>query len=239
VDLLEFVAHSEWPLVAGVALYLMRKPLVEMVARVSPTKVDFLGLKIELERRLEKAEALTAIEQPASPALSKARDVPPSIMAPPTARFKVRDNAPPGVLTDSATPDTSGYAALHAQADALPLGNTAPEIQVLLAWQRLESEVRRLVDERLKPRTGNAQIQAKARNLWHVPHMIESAAKELGLNDDEMAALRELRALRNQIAHSNHPFVMQSDATRFKAIVERLITRMHEGREVDQASREG
>jgi hypothetical protein len=60
MDFWEFVARSEWPIVVGGAIWLLRRPLQDMLSRVTPTKVDAFGLKAEFERTLDKVEQLTA-----------------------------------------------------------------------------------------------------------------------------------------------------------------------------------
>jgi hypothetical protein len=58
VDVLEFIARSEWPIVVLIALWILHRPLRDMVGRINPTKVDAWGFKAEFERALVKIEAL-------------------------------------------------------------------------------------------------------------------------------------------------------------------------------------
>jgi len=59
VDILEFLAATEWPLVVGGALLLFRRPIRELIARTNLSKVDAWGLKAEFEKGLHKVETLT------------------------------------------------------------------------------------------------------------------------------------------------------------------------------------
>jgi hypothetical protein len=59
VDILEFLARSEWPLIVGGAILLFRRPIQELIARTNVTKVDAWGLKAEFEKGLDKVETLT------------------------------------------------------------------------------------------------------------------------------------------------------------------------------------
>jgi hypothetical protein len=52
VDILEFLAHSEWPIVVGGALLILRRPLSEMMGRMNLSKIDAWGLKAEFEKGL-------------------------------------------------------------------------------------------------------------------------------------------------------------------------------------------
>jgi hypothetical protein len=59
VDFWEFLAHSEWPIVVGGGIWLLRAPLAAMMSRINPTKVDAWGFKAEFEKSLDKVESLT------------------------------------------------------------------------------------------------------------------------------------------------------------------------------------
>ena len=71
MDVLEFLAASEWPLVAGLALWFLRRPLMRMADRVNPTKLDAWGLKAEFAEALDKVETLIPpTPRASSPALA-------------------------------------------------------------------------------------------------------------------------------------------------------------------------
>jgi hypothetical protein len=59
VDALDFISRSEWPLVVAGAIWLLRRPLNDLVRQLSLTKIDAWGLKAEFERRLVEAEAIS------------------------------------------------------------------------------------------------------------------------------------------------------------------------------------
>ncbi|MGO8868459.1 MAG: hypothetical protein ACLQME_18370 [Alphaproteobacteria bacterium] len=114
MDFLEFAAHSEWPVVAGIAIWLIRRPLGRMMDRISPTKVDAWGIKAEFEKSLDKVDLLTpAKESKSKPTLAMDEALPPSGKK--SARIFTRDAA----------------------FQRKPSSN-APEIIVLQAWDRLE-----------------------------------------------------------------------------------------------------
>jgi hypothetical protein len=60
MDFWEFLARSEWPIVIGGTIWLLRRSFQDMLSRVTPTKVDAFGFKAEFERTLDKVEQLTA-----------------------------------------------------------------------------------------------------------------------------------------------------------------------------------
>jgi hypothetical protein len=191
VDILDFLARSEWPLVAGVALWLIRAPLIRMLDRVNPTKVDAWGFKAEFERTLTKVEALTpASEEEEKAALSALEGKGASEPLPP----------PPPPRE--------------------PTALAPPEVTILESWRRIESLMRQMSD---------AQHPRISARFWNPPRKIDEAARELGLSDDEIAALMELRKLRNQVAHSIDAPVTPEDAARFQIVTERLLGRMVEG----------
>lgn len=59
MDIVELIAHSEWPVVVGGALLVFRRPIRELLARINLTKIDAWGFKAEFEKGLEKVETLT------------------------------------------------------------------------------------------------------------------------------------------------------------------------------------
>src|SRR3954471_13715273 len=59
MDVLEFVARSEWPIVVVVSVWLLRRSIRDMLNRISPTKIDAFGFKAEFERTLDKVDQLT------------------------------------------------------------------------------------------------------------------------------------------------------------------------------------
>jgi hypothetical protein len=63
VDFWEFAARSEWPIVVGGTILLLRRPLAAMFERVTPTKVDAWGLKAEFEHKLNEIEQITASKE--------------------------------------------------------------------------------------------------------------------------------------------------------------------------------
>jgi hypothetical protein len=89
VDFWEFVARSEWPIVVGGTIWLLRRSFQEMLGRINPTKLDAFGFKAEFERTLDKVEQLTApADQQKSPIMafdSKPADTPELIQASPEA----------------------------------------------------------------------------------------------------------------------------------------------------------
>ena len=59
-----------------------------------------------------------------------------------------------------------------------------------------------------------------------MPRRLDQAARDLGLDEDEVSALMELRKLRNQVAHSIDAPVTETEAVRFEAAAERLLRRL-------------
>jgi hypothetical protein len=195
VDILDFLAHSEWPAVATIALWLLRRPLVRMADRVSPTKLDAWGLKAEFAEVLDKVEGLIPTTTPPvsttplPPAIGP--EAPAVVPAPASAPMPTQD-APTGQW-------------------ALP-----PVPSILADWMRLTSTIRELAD----------QARRNAGKPWIRSPPIEDAAGELGLTDDELAALRELQTMRNDIAHSKSVTVSLVDAIRFRSATDELLARL-------------
>jgi len=94
--------------------------------------------------------------------------------------------------------------------------NENPQIHILTAWNLLEAELRNAVEKR-----SPTSVQPRSR-----PLKIEDFARKLGLTNDETEALRELRKIRNQVAHRIDFLVTPEDAVRFTQIAEDLILRI-------------
>jgi len=79
LDIIELIAHSEWPIVVGGGLLLFQRPIRELLARINFTKIDAWGLKAEFEKGLDKVETLTAPkkEEKAKPKLAMDEKLPP------------------------------------------------------------------------------------------------------------------------------------------------------------------
>ncbi|HEY1720915.1 MAG TPA: hypothetical protein VGG27_06695 [Magnetospirillaceae bacterium] len=238
MDPLDFIAKSEWPLVVLVTIFAVRRSLARMIDRVSPTKVDAWGFKAEFEKTLDKVELLTSSRPPN--ARSAALDVSSPI---PPADKPAASSSPPNPKIVEKASDSQRAAAEHVQDrnrdgegdyarsagpmkkaalfETVPLIPTKalqqPELIVMNAWHLLEATMRKL-DDHKHPAIG--------RGLWNSPRTFDIAARELGLNADEIAALRELRKLRNQVAHSENAPVSLEEALRFQKAVDQLIKRL-------------
>jgi hypothetical protein len=70
MDALEFLARSEWPLVAITTILLLRKPLGRMMDDVTLTKLDAWGGKAEFERKIGNVRAALANMASGEPARS-------------------------------------------------------------------------------------------------------------------------------------------------------------------------
>jgi hypothetical protein len=93
----------------------------------------------------------------------------------------------------------------------------SPEAVVLGAWTWLEVNTRAMI-EAIHPRNYRSDI-FESRRLY-------GAAREFGLDDDEIQSLETLRDLRNRVAHSTESILTWDDAMRFKEATERLVARM-------------
>lgn len=88
-----------------------------------------------------------------------------------------------------------------------------PEMRILRAWNRLGKTIQRYPDGRLRTET----------NLrWDTSEWIDTASREIGLTADEAAALKELQALRNKVAHNVEATLSDNDATRYEEASARL-----------------
>jgi hypothetical protein len=182
----EFLARSEWPVIAGIALWLFHRPIAAMIARVNLKKLDAWGLKAEFEKGLDKVEKL------APPKEEEKKEAP---------KIQAEETAP---IDDEPLPSQPGR-------------SVTPEATVLDVWSWLEADMRAMTDA-IHPRLRGP--------LWTPPLKFEEAARELGLNDDEVESLVTLRELRNNIAHSAGTSISWEDALRFREAALRLLGKM-------------
>jgi hypothetical protein len=93
-----------------------------------------------------------------------------------------------------------------------------PELVILDEWRRIEAALRAAYKER----TGlNLENQRDFRVL--------QTAKRCGLDDDELEALKEVRSLRNRVAHEKELVVSPMEAARYKEVAGRLLERISAG----------
>jgi hypothetical protein len=179
MEILDFVARSEWPLVALVAIAVFRKPLTRLLDRVRPTKVSAWGISVELD----KVEVLT--EETRAIAKEEA----------PKRLEKPRDDL------------------LHFQVEEYD----HPQLVILKAWTALEHAIYRA--------SGKSAL-TPGMPPWLPVRTMESIFRELGLTTNEVDALRELRKIRNRVAHEIDFPVTRPDAIRFTDLSNDLITRL-------------
>jgi hypothetical protein len=89
-----------------------------------------------------------------------------------------------------------------------------PPIIILRAWSLLESELR------------SASSKLSISGQPWTPRKMEEAARVLGMTHNEIEAMRELRKLRNQVAHSIDYSLTRADAIRFSEIADDLTLRI-------------
>jgi len=98
---------------------------------------------------------------------------------------------------------------------SIPLGDKAtPEMIILEAWRHLAHQISRAQGG-----------QSATTWLWN-PSRFRGAAGLLGLTDDEVAALIELREIRNRVAHTVGAPISPTEAERFKQVTQRLIQKL-------------
>ena len=216
MDILEFLARSEWPIVALVAVLVIRKPLGRMVDRVNPKKVDAWGFKAEFEKRLEKAELLVP---PQGKSIGKSSNNIHRIVGTTSA-----DDA--GLSLSSSSNETltwsSGGVSIDAPASIRMRYNpvdASPEMAILTAWNQVEKAIR---DAGIK----RGVESAKPWTSWRV---IEEMARRVQLGPDEISALKELRDLRNHVAHTTDiGSVTPLDAKRYIDVAQRFRAQLGE-----------
>ena len=195
MDWLEFAAKSEWPVVCGYGLWILRGPLSRMLDRVSPTKVDAWGFKAEFARDLDKAEILTRPKE--------------------EQRKPAKAAKPPTMAFDAKPPPRSGQenyrfiSGLHAL--------DSPEASVLTDWAALETAFQE-----------KAAIVGIAPSVQGLPSRSgwTSLGPQLGLTEDETAAVQELRKLRNDVAHATGARLSPEEARRYREVVTHLISKL-------------
>ena len=203
MDWLDFIAKSEWPVVVGGALLLFRKPITQLLLSLRPKKIKGFGLDAEFEIGLQKAEALTD-------------DAPLAIPSPISGEAQPNDGRAPnssGTLSSATSPIRH---TADAEWSTMPEGvyRTVPVFVILQVYAALEATIRRAVIVLYPDQRGRRSISGDA-------HLI-------GFSEDEQAALRELRLLRNKVVHEPEVEVTRSEAERFQAVAERLINRLKE-----------
>jgi hypothetical protein len=90
----------------------------------------------------------------------------------------------------------------------------SPQLIILKAWNHLQAELAAASDKPYPPKRS-----------W-APRAMEDAAKALGMTHNEIEAMRELRNLRNQVAHSIEFSPSRADAIRYSEIADNLILRI-------------
>ena len=197
MDYLQFVASFEWPIVVGGTLWITRKQLQDMLKRINLTEFEGLGIKATFEKVLDKVDILV-------PANSIDGAPIPSLIGKPAqpgeAEFRtdeVRSGEPEG------RPNDNQIVWLNPNDHA-----TSADSIILLSWRRLEAVMRRI--------SGNQRLGFS----------ITKTARDLKLTEDEVAALGELRKLRNQVAHNTDLPVSHAEAIRYAAAAERLLARI-------------
>ena len=120
---------------------------------------------------------------------------------------------PPAVLASAIPPSAKELAEDVSQAD--------PTKTIMESWELLDSEVQNQISKKLPPES----------LFWTQPYRMDAALERLGLANDEVAAVMELRNLRNRIAHAGASAVTSHDAIRFKAATTRLLARIMQASE--------
>jgi hypothetical protein len=103
------------------------------------------------------------------------------------------------------------------------LSQLPPPYVVSQAWLKLEQAIRDTVD------TSATDITARTRKPPLSPwEYVELATRQELLSKDELAAIQQLRHLRNQAAHSVDPGITSTDALRYQDIANSLIEKIKE-----------
>ena len=123
-----------------------------------------------------------------------------------------------GIAKAEALAANSPTAAASSVTTAAPGEIATPEMMVLEAW-------RQLVDRLIRAQKGKSATAW----LWN-PSLFNEFAKRVGLTDDETAAKRELRNVRDRVAHTVAAPVTREEAERFRNVTQRLQQRLAENR---------
>jgi hypothetical protein len=115
-------------------------------------------------------------------------------------------------ITQDEAPKQVGHARTTDKAYIGP-ETKSPQYIILRSWSRLEALLR-------------GESEARVGKILTSPRRIEERARLIGLTDDEIDALLELRKMRNQIAHSIEFNVSLQDAARFANVAESLRQRI-------------
>jgi hypothetical protein len=121
VDIIELIARSEWPIVVGGALFLLRHPIKGLLTRISLTKIDAWGLKAEFEQGLDEVDELSPAEEEV-----KLLD---------ELTLECRDNE-----------KSSARAKYYEGLRPFLYENVSPEAVVLDTWSRVEADVRAMTE---------------------------------------------------------------------------------------------
>lgn len=92
-----------------------------------------------------------------------------------------------------------------------------PQLVVLKSWSALESEIYR-ASGKSEPTPGIPS--------WVPMRVMEQIARDIGLTHDEFEAIRELRKVRNRVAHEIEFPLSRAEAMRFVEITRDLILRI-------------
>jgi hypothetical protein len=129
LDILDFIARSEWPVVVGGSIVIFYRPIKRLLAGISLKKIEGWGIKAEFEKGLDKVDELT----------------------PPIERSKLEEA--------HRFRDSDEFRASYTDALLPFLyENVSPEAIVLDTWSRVEGDMRAMIDA-LHPPAGNSRTQ--------------------------------------------------------------------------------
>lgn len=239
MDPLQFVSTMLWPATVVLGMFLFRKPISGLISGLKPTRLKGFGVDAEFNAKLDKADELTA------PTLPPTLPPPPTTAAQLPSPIDGSSSSPPNVgklgaseqgdhanvagqvedgqqqpALPSVRPHVgSAYSASGLEAlrqafiDALSAGPPSPALTVMREWRELEGTLL----SSFRRRMGKTE-------LTHPPPRADAlrrAARAAGFTEDELAALKELQAMRNWVTHGKDE-IGELDAARYADIARRL-----------------
>ena len=246
MDLLTFIAKSEWPAVIGGALFYYRDPLGKLIERVRFKNVKVFGIETELEQQLDEAEK-SATKAGLVPAI-------PARMTAPTAMLEETSFASKLTANPTQSPllaengDAASDEGHQSEAIALPeCKNSAfidkkvresllkynkeivselektqlvlenPDLATNIAWIKLQNFVREIAP-------GSETVFAGRLTAIAIIKAILDAG--IDLSAEELDVIRGIVNVRNVINQSGIGNIESGEALRYVGLIDRVIDRL-------------
>jgi hypothetical protein len=212
-EVLQYIQALKWPVLIAGVLFFERKVIANFLRRIREGTAKFgsaeISWKSDVQEVAERADEYIAqaVQPPAGP----------ERVAPKEQKAEEKVGTDAGVGTDRAwvtviprTTGTTDWAPIDRQVVTDPTG------AVISAWEKLAERI-----------IGRAYIE-KANVSQREARDVVTVAARLGVPSDAVGILRDLRALRNRVAHAQSQ-ITSHDALEYVQTVKRVADQMSPG----------